>query len=121
MIRLQAAARWSTPLQRRVGVGALGTAQALDVASTVHGLRSTDVVEMNPVAALAMDALGPLPGLLVVALGVSLLVVGVTEAASTRCRDQSFPPAWVRCLGYVPPTVLSTLAAANNLAVAGVG
>lgn len=101
------------------GIVALVGAKGLDVASTLYGLRSAGLVELNPVAAGAMDALGTAPGLVALA-GVTVLVaVAVTETAARRYGDAVLGPSRLRWLGYAPHVVASLAAALNNLLLAG--
>ena len=103
--------------QQIVGIGALFVAQLSDVLTTVYGLSKPGIVEVNPVAVAAMDALGTVPGLLFL-MGVVLCgVVSVTEAAARYCDGTSVPPRYVRYLGYLPLTVFSLLIAAYNVTV----
>ena len=111
--------RPATADQRAVGIAALVAAQGLDTASTLYGLRTAGLIELNPVAAGAMRALGTAPGLLALA-GVTVLVaVAVTETAARRYGDAVLGAGRVRWLGYAPLVVTSLGAALNNLLVAG--
>lgn len=112
--------RPSTTDQRAVGIAALVSAQGLDIASTLYGLRSPGLVELNPVAAGAMTALGTAPGLLVLAGVTVLAAVAVTETAARRFGDAFLGAGRIRWLGYAPHVVASLAAALNNLLVAGV-
>ena len=104
---------------RAVAVGALVAAQGLDLATTLHGLRSAGVVERNPLAVAAMARFGRLPGLLCLTLVGLLAAVVVTELTVRRYGDAFLGPARVRWVGYAPLVLLSTAAALNNLLVSG--
>lgn len=105
--------------QQFVAIAALVAAQGLDVATTLYGLRSAGLVELNPVAATAMASLGRLPGLLCLASLTVLAAVAVTETTTRRFGGAWLPSNRVRWLGYAPHVLISALAALHNLIVAG--
>lgn len=105
---------------RWLPVATLVGAQALDVASTLYGLRAAPMVELNPVAAAAMTRLGRFPGLCCVALATTLAAVIVTETATRRYGDTVLPAVQLRWLGYAPHVSISVAAALSNLFVASV-
>ena len=104
--------------QRGVCIGALLAAQGLDVSTTLYGLRSPEIAELNPVAAAAMARLGEVPGLLCLAFVAIVAVVVVTETAARRYGPAVLGPDRVRWLGYAPHVALSVAAALNNVLVA---
>ena len=103
---------------RLLPVATLVAAQLLDLASTLYGLRSAPMVELNPVAATVMARLGPFPGLLCLAAVATLAAVVVTETATSRYGDTVLEPGQLRWLGYAPHVSISVAAALNNLFVA---
>ena len=106
--------------RRYVGIGALVAAKGLDLSTTLYGLRYAETVELNPVAATAMERLGTLPGLLCLGTLAVLVVVVLTELAVRRYGETYLTAGYVRCLGYLPHVSLWVLAALNNLVVLGV-
>ncbi len=110
---------WSARRQRSVGIGALVASQSLDVVTTLYGLRTADVVELNPIAVAAMAALGRFPGLLLLGSVTLLGIVLVTESATRRWGGTVLGAARLRLLGYGPATAISLLAAVNNAVVSG--
>lgn len=106
--------------RRWLPVGTLVVAQGLDVASTLYGLRSAPLVELNPVAAAAMASLGPFLGLFCLACVATLAAVVVTETATRRYGDTVLAAGQLRWLGYAPHVSISVAAALNNLVVASV-
>lgn len=120
MDRLAGEGRQSTADQQAIGIAALIGAQGIDVASTLYGLRSAGLVELNPVAAGAMSALGTARGLLALAVVTVLVAVAVTETVVRRYGDAVLGPGRLRWLGYAPHVVVSLAAALNNLFLAGV-
>lgn len=105
---------------RLVPVATLVAAQSLDLASTLYGLQSAPMVELNPVAATVMARLGPFLGLLCLAVVATLAAVVVTETATSRYGDTVLSASEVRWLGYAPHVSISVAAALNNLFVASV-
>lgn len=104
--------------QQFVAIAALVAAQGLDLATTLYGLQSAEMVELNPVAATAMEGLGRFPGLLCLACLTVLAATAVTETATSRYGGAWLPSNRIRWLGYAPHVVISAAAALNNLVVA---
>lgn len=106
--------------QRVVGIGAVGVSQLSDLLVTIVGLSLPGVVEVNPIAVAAMDALGTVPGLLLLSIAVVGAVVATTETAAEICRETRVSPLSVRLLGYAPLTCVSFVATGYNLTIIAV-
>ncbi|WP_435064331.1 hypothetical protein [Halobaculum sp. EA56] len=81
--------RWSV---RRAGIAALVATKGADIATTLVGLRVVENVrEVNPIAAAAIGAHGPVVGLFAVAaatvLAIVLFVEGTLSLAATSSRE----------------------------------
>lgn len=101
--------------QQAIGIGGLLFAQMSDLLVTVYGLSLPGVVELNPIAVLAMDTLGTVAGLTLLSVVVLTSIVAVTEVAVGYCEGTPIRPIHVRCLGYLPLILVSLGAAAHNL------
>jgi len=104
-LAVRARAPLLVPSHRGLLVAALVVTRLGDVLVTYHGL-GVGLVEVNPVAVAAMDALGVVPGLLAVSAAV---VVGIVAAGETALRlldpPRSRRPV-VRALWYGGPALL---------------
>lgn len=105
--------------QQFVAITALVATQGLDVATTLYGLQTGRVVELNPVVAAAMDGLGRVPGLLCLGCLTVLAAVAITETTARRYGDAWLSSERVRWLGYAPHVAISSTAALNNVVVVG--
>lgn len=105
-------------LLRVTGPSALAAAKTADGVTTILGLRLVGRTrELAPAAAL-FDVVGVVPAVLGASLAAVLLVIGVTEYATTVCRRSAPRSApIVRFVGYVPLVLLWTAVAVRNARV----
>ena len=104
----------------RQGVAAVAATSTLDAASTVLGLALAPVlVESNPVARAFFATYGVLATVVVVSVVVVAAVAVATELGVWAVRERAGcgPSAGrtVRIVGYGTPSLVSLLAATNNV------
>jgi hypothetical protein len=101
--------------QRIIGISAVIVTQLVDVAITTYALTLPGIVELNPIGFRAMNIFGVIQGLLLVSIIAILMISVVTEFAANYCANSTFPPMYVRLLGYLPLTAVSIVAIAYNI------
>lgn len=99
-------------------IAALTLTKAADAAVTLDGL-ARGAVEQNPVAVAAMDAVGPVVGLLSLSVFTVATTVGVVEWAARRVTDRATEA--FRLAAYGPLVVVWLVAVSHNLLVVAAG
>lgn len=106
------------------GVTLLLITKTLDVLTSVVGLSVfPSLVERNPVAEVLIAHFGLVPGLfgggLLAVVGIVIYVEAGSSVVTYQGSGQYWPSVLARTAGYVPPSLLFAVLAANNAFLIG--